>query len=52
VINGKAGTAMQAFGSQLNAAELAAVITYERKSWGNQGESVQPKTIHEMLGGQ
>jgi cytochrome c oxidase subunit 2 len=52
VLNGKAGTAMQAFGSQLNAAELAAVITYERKSWGNQGESVQPKTIHEMLGGQ
>jgi cytochrome c oxidase subunit 2 len=49
VLNGKAGTAMQAFGSQLNAAQLAAVITYERKSWGNQGDSVQPRKIHEML---
>ena len=52
VLNGKAGSAMQAFGKQLNAAEIAAVITYERKSWGNQAESVQPKEIHEMLGGQ
>ena len=52
VLNGKAGTAMQAFGSQLNAAQLAAVITYERNSWGNKGDSVQPSEIHKMLGGQ
>lgn len=52
VLNGKPGTAMQAFGKQLNAAQIAAVITYERKAWGNDGESVQPKEIHEMLGGQ
>lgn len=49
VLNGKAGSAMQSFSKQLNAAEIAAVITYERKSWGNQAESVQPKEIFEML---
>lgn len=52
VLNGKPGSAMQAFSSQLNAAQLAAVITYERNSWGNKGESIQPKKIHEMIGGQ
>ncbi|MBV1878558.1 MAG: cytochrome c oxidase subunit II [Pseudomonadales bacterium] len=52
VLNGKAGTAMQAFGQQLNAAQLAGVITYERNSWGNKGDSVQPSEIHKMLGGQ
>ena len=36
VLNGKAGSAMAAFGSQLNDADLAAVITYERLSWGNE----------------
>lgn len=35
VLNGKPGTAMQAFGLQLNDEELAAVITYERNAWGN-----------------
>ena len=35
VLNGKPGSAMQSFSKQLNAAEIAAVITYERKSWGN-----------------
>lgn len=50
VINGKAGTAMQAFGAQLSDADLAAVITYERNAWGNNpdgGEEhvVQPTTI-------
>ncbi|MEJ6514597.1 MAG: cytochrome c oxidase subunit II [Pseudomonadales bacterium] len=49
VLNGKPGSAMQSFSKQLNAAEIAAVITYERKSWGNQAESVQPKEIFEML---
>ena len=37
VLNGKQGTAMAAFGAQLSDAELAAVITYERNSWGNDG---------------
>ena len=33
VVNGKAGTAMQAFDKQLSLKELAAVITYERNAW-------------------
>ncbi len=52
VLHGKAGTAMQAFASQLNAAELAAVITYERNAWGNnKGDMIQPGEINEMLTG-
>lgn len=46
VLNGKAGTAMVAFGSQLSDADLAAVITYERNAWGNAtGDIVQPSDI-------
>lgn len=46
VLNGKAGTAMAAFGAQLNDADLAAVITYERNSWGNNmNDVVQPSDI-------
>ena len=45
VLNGKAGTAMQAFGQQLNDADLAAVITYERNSWGNAASVVQPADV-------
>lgn len=53
VLHGKAGTAMQAFGAQLNAAEIAAVVTYERNAWGNNtGDLVQPKVINEQLAGQ
>ena len=43
VVNGKASTAMAAFGAQLNEVELAAVITYERNAWGNNmGDVLQP----------
>lgn len=53
VLNGKAGTAMQAFASQLNPAEIAAVITYERNAWGNNvGDMIQPREINNMLTGQ
>ncbi len=46
VLNGKAGTAMQAFGKQLSDSDLAAVITYERNALGNSvGDQVQPSTI-------
>ena len=46
VLNGKAGTAMQAFGPQLDDLELAALITYERNAWGNDtGDLVQPGDI-------
>ena len=46
VMNGVAGTAMAPFGMQLNDVDIAAVITYERNSWGNEmGDTVQPATI-------
>jgi cytochrome c oxidase subunit 2 len=46
VMNGKAGTAMQAFGAQLNDVDLAAVITYQRNAFGNDtGDMVQPSDI-------
>lgn len=46
VLNGKPGTAMQAFKEQLNDDDLAAVITYERNAWGNHtGTLVQPSDI-------
>ncbi|UTW11128.1 cytochrome c oxidase subunit II [Marinobacterium rhizophilum] len=49
VLNGKAGTAMQAFAAQLSAVDLAAVITYERNAWGNDtGDSVSPQRITEL----
>lgn len=46
VVNGKPGTAMQAFANQLSAKELAAVITYERNAWGNNtGDIVQVSDV-------
>ncbi len=46
VMNGKAGTAMQAFAKQLNDADLAAVITFQRNAFGNNtGDVVQPSQI-------
>ena len=46
VLNGKPGTAMAAFGNQMNDADIAAVITYERNSWGNDtNDVVQPADV-------
>ena len=46
VMNGKPGTAMQAFAAQLSDTEIAAVITYERNSWGNTAaDLVQPAQV-------
>ncbi|MGD8407557.1 MAG: c-type cytochrome, partial [Thiohalophilus sp.] len=45
VLHGKSGTAMAAYGPQLNDADLAAVITYERNSWGNSASVVQPSDV-------
>ncbi|MBQ4850451.1 cytochrome c oxidase subunit II [Pseudoalteromonas sp. MMG012] len=46
LLNGKPGTAMQAFGKQLSIKQIAGVITYKRNSWGNDtGEVVQPSQI-------
>jgi len=50
VLHGRTGTTMQAFGEQLNAADLAAVITFERNSLGNNvGDMVQPSEIQSAL---
>jgi cytochrome c oxidase subunit 2 len=35
VLNGRPGTAMAAYGSQLSDLDMAAVITYERNAWDN-----------------
>ena len=46
VVHGRPGTAMQAFGTQLNSVDIAAVVTYERNAWGNNtGDVVQPSQI-------
>ena len=49
VMNGKAGTAMQAFRDQLSATEMAAVITYERNAWGDSlGDIISPSQIAKL----
>lgn len=46
IVNGRAGTAMQAFANQLSDKEIAAVITYQRNAWGNDtGDTVQAADI-------
>lgn len=50
VVNGRNGTAMQAFSKQLSLKEIASVVTYERNAWGiNSGDIVQPKDIHQFI---
>ncbi|MBI2309064.1 MAG: cytochrome c oxidase subunit II [Rhodocyclales bacterium] len=51
VLNGKEGTAMQAFRNTLNDVDLAAVITYERNALGNsKGDLIQPAQIKSLRG--
>ena len=49
LMEGVQGAAMQSYAEQLTEVEIAAVITYTRKSWGNDasgtGEIVAPKEI-------
>jgi len=53
VYSGVAGTAMQAFGAQLNAAEIAAVVHYERHSFGNNANDVtQPIDVLNLVSAQ
>lgn len=53
VVNGVPGTAMPAFGSQLNEVDLAAVITYQRNAFGNNmGDMLQPVDIYKFKKGQ
>ena len=44
VLNGKPGTAMQSF-KQLSDTDIAAVVSYERNSWGNKSGIVQPAEV-------
>lgn len=46
LMHGIDGTAMQAIGMQLSDLEVAAVVTYERNSWGNKtGDTIQPAEV-------
>ena len=45
VLNGRPGTAMAAWGKQLSDTDIAAVISYERNSWGNKSGIVQPAEV-------
>ncbi|MDR9828845.1 cytochrome c oxidase subunit II [Vibrio sp. FNV 38] len=49
IVNGRGGTAMQAFANQLTEQEIAAVITYQRNAWGNDtGDTVQAADINQF----
>ena len=46
VMKGKPGTAMQAYAGQMNDADLAAVVTFQRNAFGNStGDVVQPSAV-------
>ena len=46
VLEGRDGTTMRAFASELDDVELAALMTYQRNAFGNaSGELVQPATV-------
>lgn len=50
VVNGRPGTAMQAFVNQMTQQELAAVITYQRNAWGNDtGDVIQASDINNFI---
>ena len=50
ILNGKAGTAMQAFSSQLRPDEIGAVTHYERHAWGNNTDDiVQPIDVVNLM---
>jgi cytochrome c oxidase subunit 2 len=52
LLNGRTGTAMQAFSKQLTLSEIAAVITYQRNAWGNNtGDIVQASEVHTYANG-
>ncbi|EKA7354849.1 cytochrome c oxidase subunit II [Vibrio vulnificus] len=47
VLNGNAGTAMQAFANQLSEQEIASVVTYQRNAFGNDtGDAVQAADVN------
>jgi cytochrome c oxidase subunit 2 len=53
VVNGVPGTAMQAFGGQLNDVDMAAVLTYQRNAFNNNmGDQIQPVDVYNFKKGQ
>ena len=49
VVNGVSGTAMQAFGEQLDPIEIASIVTYIRGAWSNSStEQVSPVQVAEF----
>lgn len=53
LVNGVPGSAMQAFGGQLNDVEMAAIVTFTRNAFGNNmGDRVQPIDIYNFKKGQ
>jgi cytochrome c oxidase subunit 2 len=52
LLNGRAGTAMPAWGNLLSETEIAAALTYTRNSFGNAtGDVVQPQAIARIKNG-
>lgn len=52
LVNGVPGTAMAAYGRQLNPIELASIITYVRNGFGNNsGDVVQPSDVTAYIEG-
>jgi len=52
VLNGRDGTAMQAWGKMLSDSDLAAALTYTRNAFGNNtGDLVQPQTVARIKNG-
>ena len=52
VLQGREGTAMQAWGNMLSESDIAAAVTYTRNAFGNAtGDVVQPQTIARIKNG-
>jgi cytochrome c oxidase subunit 2 len=52
VLNGREGTAMQAWGNMLSESDIAAALTYTRNAFGNEtGDVVQPQSIARIKNG-
>jgi cytochrome c oxidase subunit 2 len=52
VLQGREGTAMQAWGNMLSDSDIAAALTYTRNAFGNEaGDVVQPQTIARIKNG-
>jgi cytochrome c oxidase subunit 2 len=52
VLNGREGTAMQAWGKMLTETDIAAALTYTRNAFGNDtGDVIQPRTVSQIKNG-